>query len=94
MHVIIDFMLVLIGSFFAFSRRAWYAKAGHSAPPGHIKGGCGMPDRARGIIQKLRAMAGLVAKSARVDPYTIAYLEAGRGEPVLLAHGFGADKDM
>ena len=53
-----------------------------------------MHDIARGIIQKLRAMAGLVTKSVTVDPYTIAYLEGGRGEPVLLAHGFGADKDM
>jgi hypothetical protein len=51
-----------------------------------------MPDIARSIIQMLRAMAGQVAKYAMVDPYTIAYLEDGRGEPVLLIHGFGAEK--
>jgi hypothetical protein len=38
----------------------------------------GMPDRARGIIQMLRTMAGLVAISAMVDPSTIAYLEGGK----------------
>jgi hypothetical protein len=51
-----------------------------------------MPDRARGIIQMLRAEAGQVAKSVTVDPYTIAYLEGEKGEPVLLIHGFKGNR--
>ena len=45
------------------------------------------------IIMSLRGLAGLSQKSIRVGQYTIVYLEGGRGESVLLLHGFGADKD-
>ena len=45
------------------------------------------------IIMSLRGLAGLSEKSIRVGKYTIVYLEGGRGESVLLLHGFGADKD-
>jgi len=45
------------------------------------------------IITLLRGLAGLSEKSIQVGEYTIAYLEGGRGESVLLLHGFGADKD-
>ncbi len=41
----------------------------------------------------LRGLAGLSEKSIRVGKHTIVYLEGGRGESVLLLHGFGADKD-
>jgi pimeloyl-ACP methyl ester carboxylesterase len=41
----------------------------------------------------LRGLAGLNEKSTQVDKYIIVYLEGGRGESVLLLHGFGADKD-
>ncbi len=40
-----------------------------------------------------RVKAGLVEKSIRVGDHRIMYLEGGRGETVLLIHGFGADKD-
>lgn len=43
----------------------------------------------------LRKRAGLVEKSVQVGDLTWPYLEAGPkdGEPVVLIHGFGADKD-
>ncbi len=41
----------------------------------------------------LRGLAGLREKSILVGKHTIVYLEGGRGESVLLLHGFGADKD-
>lgn len=40
-----------------------------------------------------RIKAGLVEKSIRVGDHRIVYLEGGRGETVILVHGFGADKD-
>lgn len=48
---------------------------------------------AKNIIMSLRGLAGLSEKSIRVGKHTIVYLEGGRGESVLLLHGFGADKD-
>lgn len=45
------------------------------------------------IIMSLRGLAGLSEKSIEVGKYTIVYLEGGRGQSVLLLHGFGADKD-
>jgi len=48
---------------------------------------------AKNIITSLRGLAGLSQKSIRVGKYTIVFLEGGRGESVLLLHGFGADKD-
>lgn len=36
--------------------------------------------------------ARLVKKAIEVDNYKIFYLEGGKGEPVLLLHGFGGDK--
>ncbi len=41
----------------------------------------------------LRGLAGLSEKSILVGKHTIVYLEGGRGESILLLHGFGADKD-
>jgi len=45
------------------------------------------------IITSLRGLAGLSEKSILVGKHTIVYLEGGRGESILLLHGFGADKD-
>lgn len=40
-----------------------------------------------------RTRAGLAEKDVTVGGRKIVYLEGGRGEPVLLIHGFSADKD-
>jgi abhydrolase domain-containing protein 6 len=40
-----------------------------------------------------RYSAGLVKKEIQVDDHKIAYLEGGKGETILLIHGFGANKD-
>ncbi len=40
-----------------------------------------------------RGSAGLSEKSIQVDHYKIVYVEGGKGETVLLLHGFGGDKD-
>ena len=40
-----------------------------------------------------RMRAGLSLKETFVDGHRISYLEGGRGEPLLLLHGFGANKD-
>ena len=40
-----------------------------------------------------RGLAGLSERSIQVDHYKIVYVEGGRGETVLLLHGFGGDKD-
>jgi abhydrolase domain-containing protein 6 len=39
-----------------------------------------------------RSSAGLREKSIQVDQHKIVYLEGGKGETVLLIHGFGGDK--
>jgi triacylglycerol lipase len=40
-----------------------------------------------------RVRCGLSAKKTAIPNFEIAYLEGGKGEPLLLIHGFGADKD-
>ncbi len=45
------------------------------------------------MIASLRALGSLSEKSIEVEKHTVVYLEGGGGEPVLLLHGFGADKD-
>ncbi len=40
-----------------------------------------------------RKAAGLQTKSVRVDNHEIVYLEGGQGEPILMVHGFAANKD-
>lgn len=40
-----------------------------------------------------RDRAGLEAKRLRIPGFEIAYLEGGSGEPLVLVHGFGANKD-
>lgn len=44
-------------------------------------------------LDALRRSAGLVRKEVRVDNHRIVYLEGGKGETVVLLHGFGANKD-
>ncbi len=40
-----------------------------------------------------RTKTGVSEKSVQVDDHTIAYLEGGKGETILLLHGFGDSKD-
>ncbi len=40
-----------------------------------------------------RKASGLQEKSVRVDDHEIVYLEGGKGEPILMVHGFAANKD-
>lgn len=40
-----------------------------------------------------RRMAGLKTKSVRIGRHRVVYLEGGRGDPLLLLHGFGATSD-
>lgn len=44
-------------------------------------------------IEAGRRSAGLVKKDVHVDDHRIVYLEGGRGQTVVLLHGFGANKD-
>lgn len=44
-------------------------------------------------INAERNAAGLTKKGIQVDDHKIVYLEGGKGEAVLLLHGFAADKD-
>ncbi|MEK6806701.1 MAG: alpha/beta fold hydrolase [Pseudomonadota bacterium] len=50
---------------------------------------------ARGQIALQRTVSGLELKSAEIPGFTIPYLEGGsaEGEPLVLVHGFAADKD-
>jgi triacylglycerol lipase len=40
-----------------------------------------------------RGRAGLEEKTTHLDGHDIVYLDGGRGEPLILIHGFGANKD-
>jgi abhydrolase domain-containing protein 6 len=42
---------------------------------------------------KERKAAGLTEKSLRIAEHEIAYLEGGQGTPILMVHGFAANKD-
>ena len=44
-------------------------------------------------IDAQRRAAGLVKQSVQVDDHRIVYLEGGKGETVVLLHGFGGSKD-
>jgi pimeloyl-ACP methyl ester carboxylesterase len=48
---------------------------------------------ARVLVAIERNRAGLVAKLLDLPDLAIAYLEGGRGEPLIVLHGIGADKD-
>lgn len=45
------------------------------------------------ILKAERWRSGLTEKELKLNEFQISYLEGGSGEPVLLLHGFGADKD-
>ena len=45
------------------------------------------------VIGAERKMSGLTLKHVSVDNLKIEYLRGGKGEPLVLLHGFGADKD-
>jgi len=47
----------------------------------------------RAAINAQRGKAGLVEKRITVDGHDIVYLDGGSGEPLMLLHGFGANKD-
>jgi pimeloyl-ACP methyl ester carboxylesterase len=48
---------------------------------------------ARRWIALERARAGLALRGAEVPGFSMPYLEGGHGEPLVLVHGFGGDKD-
>lgn len=48
---------------------------------------------ARGWTGLARAAGRLTRRTVRAGARTVPYLEGGRGEPLVLVHGFGADKD-
>lgn len=49
----------------------------------------------RMTVEVLRSQAGLVRKEVQLgDGLHYVYLEGGRGEPLVLLHGFDADKDL
>ena len=45
------------------------------------------------VINGQRRSADLVKKEVQVDDHKIVYLEGGKGETVILLHGFGSNKD-
>jgi pimeloyl-ACP methyl ester carboxylesterase len=45
-------------------------------------------------VNAQRRSAGLVKKEVQVDDHKIVYLEGGKGETVILLHGFGCNKDF
>lgn len=52
------------------------------------------PETLLNLVLKVgRHSAGLVKREIQVDDHKIAYLEGGKGQAVLLLHGFGANKD-
>lgn len=44
-------------------------------------------------VRMQRRASGLVLKDTMLDDHRVPYLEGGHGEPLLLLHGFGAEKD-
>ena len=48
---------------------------------------------ARGWLALERARAGLRLRRAAIPGFTMPYLEGGSGDPLVLVHGFGGDKD-
>ncbi len=47
----------------------------------------------RAAMALARRSAGLVQRETEIDGHRVPYLEGGSGEPLLLLHGFGANKD-
>ncbi|OGP67169.1 MAG: hypothetical protein A2W27_02775 [Deltaproteobacteria bacterium RBG_16_44_11] len=52
------------------------------------------PERVAGYMLDLaRSNAGLTQKEIKIDDHNIVYLEGGKGETILLLHGYTAEKD-
>ena len=49
---------------------------------------------AAGVLKLQRGLAGMEQKAVSIPGFDIAYIETGEtGEPLVLVHGIGADKD-
>lgn len=48
---------------------------------------------AHGAMAVQHALGGLTRKTVQIPGFEIAYLDGGSGEPLVLVHGIGADKD-
>lgn len=48
---------------------------------------------AAGTLKLQRGLAGMEQKQVSIPGFDIAYIESGEGEPLVLVHGIGADKD-
>src|SRR4030042_4702263 len=52
------------------------------------------PERVAGYMFSLaRSKAGLIQKEIKIDDHNIVYLEGGKGQTILLLHGYTGDKD-
>lgn len=60
---------------------------GHKQPEGEIQGAAGF------AIAAERAISGLQRKVVQIDGFVVPYLQGGKGEPLVLIHGFGGSKD-
>lgn len=56
-------------------------------PEGEIQGMAGL------AISAERSWAGLERKMLQIDGFVVPYLQGGKGEPLVLIHGFGGSKD-
>lgn len=45
------------------------------------------------MMRGMRRLAGLTLREVEIDGHVVPYLEGGHGEPLLLLHGFAANKD-
>ncbi|BET26393.1 pimeloyl-ACP methyl ester carboxylesterase [Limnobacter thiooxidans] len=60
---------------------------GYKQPEGEIQGAAGF------AIAAERAISGLQRKVVQIDGFVVPYLQGGKGEPLVLIHGFGGSKD-
>lgn len=52
------------------------------------------PEKVAGyMIDFARSRAGLVKKNIQIDDHNIVYLDGGKGQTILLLHGYGSEKD-
>jgi pimeloyl-ACP methyl ester carboxylesterase len=59
-----------------------------------VAGYYAFPEKIAGyMIDAARSKAGLTKKEIRIDDHTMVYLEGGKGETILLLHGYTANKD-
>lgn len=60
---------------------------GYKQPEGEIQGAAGF------AIAAERVISGLQRKVVQIDGFVVPYLQGGKGEPLVLIHGFGGSKD-